>query len=74
MSDVYDLWCPLCEMRGPRVRRQAGATLLADYAGTGAGSNDWTAFLLEHIYHGPLVLTHENDHGTPTEVRYREVP
>lgn len=62
MSTHWDLWCPTCEEKGPQLRRGAGGVGLL-------GQDDkWAEFLIDHEYHGPLVLVHEGDTKRPVEV------
>jgi hypothetical protein len=64
MSTYFTLRCTLCEVNGPDLRRSNGVTWVDQRvdnweAAKRAGSDEAHDFLLEHEYHGGLVLVHE---------------
>lgn len=62
MSTHYRLHCLMCEVDGPDVRHSAGGVGLSaavpDATPEGAQA-EWGEFLMEHEWHGPLLLVHE---------------
>jgi hypothetical protein len=63
MSTHFNVYCNLCEVKGPQIRRSPSGTKLltikgGQFGGGEAAANDWARFLIEHEYH-ELVLKHE---------------
>lgn len=73
MSVHFTVYCPLCEVYGPDIRRSNSVRLeglwprrhphVAEASGGAPTEADalqeWSRFLDEHEWHGPLELRHE---------------